>query len=31
VDVDVPNAELSLLVCEPHWVARIDFHRVPGS
>lgn len=31
VDVDVPSAELSLLVCEPHWVARIDFDRVPGS
>jgi hypothetical protein len=31
VDVDVPSAELSLLVCEPHWVARIDLDRVPGS
>ena len=33
VDVDVPGAELSLLVAEPHWVAGIDadLHRVPGS
>ena len=33
VDVDVPGAELSLLVAEPHWVADIDadLHRVPGS
>jgi hypothetical protein len=33
VDVDVPGAELSLLVAEPDWVTTvdIDLDRVPGT
>ena len=33
VDVDIPGAELSLLVAEPQWVTRVDadVQHVPGS
>lgn len=33
VDVDITDAELSLLVSEPDWVTRVDMYldRVPGS
>lgn len=31
LDVDVPGAELSLLVAEPGWVTERDDDRVPGS
>ena len=33
VDVDIPGAELSLLVAEPQWVTRVDadLQHVPGS
>ena len=30
-DVDVPGAELSLLVAEPSWIIELDDDRVPGS
>lgn len=31
VDVDIPGAELSLLVAEPHWVTTMELDQVPGS
>jgi hypothetical protein len=31
LDVDVPGAELSLLVAEPSWIIELDDDRVPGS
>jgi hypothetical protein len=33
IDVDVPGAELSLLVAEPGWVRKVDadIDKVPGS
>ena len=31
LDVDVPGAELSLLVAEPRWVTESDNDRVPGA
>ena len=33
VDVDIPDAELSLLVAEPDWVTAVDMDldRVPGT
>jgi hypothetical protein len=31
LDVDVPGAELSLLVAEPSWITELDDDRVPGS
>jgi hypothetical protein len=31
LDVDVPGAELSLLVAEPRWVTEFDNDRVPGA
>lgn len=33
VDVDIPGAELSLLVAEPEWVTAVDMDldRVPGT
>jgi hypothetical protein len=31
LDVDVPGAELSLLVAEPRWVTDFDNDRVPGA
>lgn len=31
VDVDVPGAELSLLVAEPSWILELDDDRVPDS
>jgi hypothetical protein len=31
LDVDLPGAELSLLVAEPRWVTELDDGRVPGS
>ena len=31
LDVDVPGAELSLLVAEPRWVTKLDDDRVPGA
>ena len=31
LDVDVPGAELSLLVAEPRWVTEFDDDRVPGA
>ena len=31
IDVDVPGAELSLLVAEPNWITELDGDRVPDS
>lgn len=31
VDVDLPGAQLSLLVAEPDWVTAADLDRVPGT
>ena len=31
VDVDLPGAQLSLLVFEPGWVTAMDSDRVPGT